>query len=98
MAPKLDCVARATGYEIARKANMPLGGHDWNGDWNSVCRDKNDARRLPSDIIKRIAAQKDVQLAPTGIRIIGAVFCGNNSSAALPYSIILGLSHRHLRS
>jgi len=67
-------------------------------DWNSVCRDKNDARRLPSDIIKRIAAQKDVQLAPTGIRIIGAVFCGNNSSAALPYSIILGLSHRHLRS
>ena len=92
MAPKLDCVARATGYEIARKAN-----NDWNGDWNSVCRDKNDARRLPSDIIKRIAAQKDVQLAPTGIRIIGAVFCGNNSSAALPYSIILGL-HRHLRS
>ena len=68
MAPKLDCVARTTGDDIVEKANMPLGKIDWSGDWNSVCQDKNDGRRLPSDIIKRIAAHNDVRPAPTGIR------------------------------
>jgi hypothetical protein len=44
-----------------------------------ACADKENAskdrRRLPGDAIKRIATQKDVPLPPTGIRIIGAIFC-----------------------
>jgi hypothetical protein len=100
MAPKLSCVARTTGDEIAGKANMPLGKHGWNGDWNSICQDKSDPRRLPANIIKRIAAEKDVRPAPTGIRIIGAVFCGSNGDSAaldlagleLAYSVVIDRS------
>jgi len=108
MVPKLRCVTRKSSTEIAEKENMPL--HQ--GDWNSVCQDKNDPRRLPADIIKRIDAHKDVRPAPTGIRIIGAVFCGSdpdktaldlagldlNYSVALDRSVINGdLNARNLR-
>ena len=71
MVPKLDCVPRLTGDALAKKAHMPLGAPGWSGDWNEVCRSESDPRRLPGSIIKRIAAQKEAAIAPTGIRIIG---------------------------
>jgi hypothetical protein len=83
MAPAVDCVARQMGGAIAARAGMPLVERDWSGDWDSVCRDANDSRRLPSNIVKRIAAQKEVTIAPSGIRIVGAVFCGGPQAAAL---------------
>jgi hypothetical protein len=103
MAPKLDCVARQDGAgssdKIARQAHMPLGARDWDGDWDKVCADGTDPRRLPANAIKRIAAHKAAQVAPSGIRIIGAVFCGAPQSAALdlagldlPYSLVIDRS------
>jgi hypothetical protein len=103
MAPKLACVARQAGPDsadsIADKAHMPLGRRGWDGDWDKVCADKNDPRRLPADVIKRIAANKDAQIAPSGIRIIGAVFCGTPHGGALdlagldlPYSLVIDRS------
>jgi hypothetical protein len=65
------CVNRGRGDETAKQANMPLG----EGDWDKACQDKDDPRRLPADVIKRIAAQKEMQIAPSGIRILGAIFC-----------------------
>jgi hypothetical protein len=67
--PALACVDRGQGDEIAFREKMPLG----DGNWDKVCEDKNDRRRLPADVIKRIATEK--QIAPTGIRLLGAVFC-----------------------
>jgi hypothetical protein len=55
-------------------------------------RHATDPRRLPSETIKRIAEQKETPLAPTGIRIIGAVFCRdevNLSDLDLPYPLVL---------
>ena len=77
MAPKLVCVARRAGPDsaasIAERAHMPLGERGWDGDWDKVCADASDPRRLPADVIKRIAANKDAQIAPSGIRIIAIV-------------------------
>jgi hypothetical protein len=103
MSPVLACVTRqhgpSSGDSIARRANMPLGESHWDGDWDKVCADKNDPRRLPADVIKRIASTRDEQVAPTGIRIIGAVFCGEQHWAALdlagldlPYSLVIDRS------
>jgi hypothetical protein len=83
MVPQLDCVSRLRGDALAQEAQMPLGAPGWNGDWDEVCRNESDPRRLPANIIKRIAAQKEVPIAPTGIRIIGAVFCGDPNTAGL---------------
>ena len=83
MVPQLDCVSRLRGDALAQEAQMPLGAPGWNGDWDEVCRNESDPRRLPANIIKRIAAQKEVSIAPTGIRIIGAVFCGDPNTAGL---------------
>src|SRR5262245_21597921 len=83
MVPQLDCVSRLRGGPLAQEAHMPLGAPGWNGDWDEVCRNESDPRRLPATIIKRIAAQKEVSIAPTGIRIIGAVFCGDPNAAGL---------------
>jgi hypothetical protein len=99
MVPQLDCVSRLRGGALAQEAHMPLGGPGWNGDWDEVCRNESDPRRLPATIIKRIAAQKEVPIAPTGIRIIGAVFCGDPNTAGLdlagldlPYSLVIDRS------
>ena len=83
MVPQLDCVSRLRGSALAQEAHMPLGAPGWNGDWDEVCRNEIDPRRLPATIIKRIAAQKEVSIAPTGIRIIGAVFCGDPNGVGL---------------
>jgi hypothetical protein len=103
MAPALACVPRqdgpGNGDKIAKQAHMPLGERERDGDWDKVCADSSDPRRLPSDAIKRIAAHKAAQVAPSGIRIIGAVFCGAPDSAALdlagldlPYSLVIDRS------
>src|SRR5262245_48784812 len=92
LAPKLDCVPYAKGEEIARKAKMPLGEPGTN--WDEVCRNKDDPRRLSPDLIKRIAAQKESPIAPSGIRILGGVFCGSLDLVGLdlPYSLVIDRS------
>src|SRR5262245_34872639 len=56
------CVDRGRGDEMAKQANMQLG----EGDWAKTCQDKDDPRRLPANVIKRIAAQKEMEIAPSG--------------------------------
>src|SRR5262245_48255192 len=66
MAPKLTCVARqdgpGSGDKIAKQAHMPLGERNWDGNWDKVCADSSDPRRLPANVIKRITAHKSVQV------------------------------------
>jgi hypothetical protein len=88
MVPQFHCEAYSVGAGFAQSEEMPLGLPD--ADRNQVCRDKSDPRRLSGDIIKRIAARKDA-IAPSGIRIIGGIFCGDIDLVGLdlPYSIVV---------
>jgi hypothetical protein len=88
MVPQFHCEAYGVGAGFAQSEKMPLGLPDAN--WNEVCRNKDDPRRLPGDLIKRIAARKDA-IAPSGIRIIGGIFCGDIDLVGLdlPYSVVL---------
>jgi hypothetical protein len=88
MVPQFHCEAYGVGAGFAQSDDMPVGLPDAN--WNEVCRSKDDPRRLPGDIIKRIAAHKDA-IAPSGIRIIGGIFCGDIDLVGLdlPYSVVL---------
>ncbi len=88
MVPHFHCEAYGVGAGFAQSEKMPLGLPDAN--WNEVCRNKDDPRRLPGDIIKRIAARKDA-IAPSGIRIIGGIFCGDIDLVGLdlPYSVVV---------
>jgi hypothetical protein len=97
LASSPTCVPRAAGIDKALDAGMPLGG----GDWDAVCHNERDPRRLPGDAIKQIASRLPAAVAPTGIRVIGAVFCGDLdrppdsrvgldlAGLDLPYSLIL---------
>jgi hypothetical protein len=89
MAPKPECKPYGEGNKTAEKDKMPFGARD--GNWEQICQGKDEPRRLPSDTIKRIAAQKDTAIAPSGIRIIGAVFCSGIDLVGLdlPYSIVI---------
>lgn len=92
-APKPDCVPYLKGADVAAtKAKMPLGEAGTN--WDEICRTKDEPRQLRPDVIKRIAVQKDVAIAPTGIRIIGAVFCSGLDLVGLdlPYSLVIDRS------
>ncbi len=88
MVPQFHCEAYGVGAGFAQSGEMPLGLPDAN--WNEVCRNKDDPRHLPGDIIKRLAARKDA-IAPSGIRIIGGIFCGDIDLVGLdlPYSIVV---------
>ena len=88
MVPQFHCEAYDVGAGFAQSEKMPLELPD--ADWNQVCRSKDDPRRLPGDIIKRIAAHKDA-IAPSGIRIIGGIFCGDIDLVGLdlPYSVVI---------
>jgi hypothetical protein len=88
MVPQFHCEAYGVGAGFAQSEKMPLGLPDAN--WNEVCRNKDDPRHLPGDIIKRIAARKDA-IAPSGIRIVGGIFCGDIDLVGLdlPYSVIV---------
>jgi hypothetical protein len=58
-----------------------------------ICASEADQRRVPPDLIKLLAKQK-TDIAPTGIRIVGAVFCETLDLVGLdvPYSIVLDRS------
>jgi hypothetical protein len=89
MSATVQCVPRGTGSDLAESAGTPLGV-----DAEAVCRDRNDARVLPGDTVKRIAADARHHVAPSGIRIIGAVFCEALDLVGLdlPYSLVLDRS------
>jgi hypothetical protein len=60
-----------------------------------VCKDPADRRRLNADAIKRIALKEDTHaVAPSGIRIIGAIFCDQLDLVGLElrYSLVLDRS------
>jgi hypothetical protein len=88
MVPHFHCEAYGVGAGFAQSEKMPVELSD--ADWNEVCRNKDDPRHLPGDIIKRIAARKDA-IAPSGIRIIGGIFCGDIDLVGLdlPYSVVI---------
>ena len=87
---KSSCEPYGTGSSFAK--NMPTGARD--GTWRESCQRKDDPRNLPVDIVKRIIAQKSAVIAPTGIRIIGAVFCDGLDLVGvdLPYSLVFDRS------
>ena len=90
MAPELRCVDRQKGDHIAEgEGGMPLREKNW----DEVCKNEHDPRRLPEDAIKRIS--KNGNIAPSGIRIIGAVFCDGVDLVGLnlPYSLVLDRSY-----
>lgn len=88
MTPSPVCVPRQAGSAMAERAGMPLGERDW----SKVCGNGDDPRKLPRDTVKRLARQADI--APSGIRIIGALFCDGLDLAGvdLPYSLVLDRS------
>ncbi|MBV8745906.1 MAG: hypothetical protein JO134_12785 [Xanthobacteraceae bacterium] len=88
MVPQFHCEAYGVGAGFAQGEEMPLGLPD--ADWNQVCRNKDDPRRLSGDIIKRIVARKEA-IAPSGIRIMGGIFCGDIDLVGLdlPYSVVI---------
>jgi hypothetical protein len=87
MTPKLECVNRNTGDSKIEKEGMPLAEKNW----DEVC-ERKDPRRLPADIVKHIV--KEAQIAPSGIRILGAVFCDGLDLVGVdvPYSLVLDRS------
>ncbi len=87
MTPKLECVDRNAGDPKAEKEGMPLAEKNW----DEVC-ERKDPRRLPADIVKHIV--KEEQIASSGIRIIGAVFCDGLDlvGVEVPYSLVLDRS------
>jgi hypothetical protein len=87
--PEDPCVGRSAGASIARAGGMPF-----EVDIAAMCRDRNDPRALSGDVIKRLARQADLPIAPSGIRIIGAVFCGDVDLVGLElnYSLVLDYS------
>lgn len=91
MVPKPEdrCVERSAGAPIARAAGMPF-----EVDVAAVCGNQNDPRALSGDVIKRLARQADQPIAPSGIRISGAVFCGEVDLVGLElnYSLVLDYS------
>jgi hypothetical protein len=79
----------------------------FNFDLNQACANLDDQRHLPPDIIKKIVSQKETSVAPSGIRIIGAVFCKSLDLVGLeiPYSLVIdrsifakGISARSFRT
>ena len=89
VAPRPECRSYGEGAAIAEASSIPFGARE--GDWDRICQANDDPRRLAPDAIKRIATQKDIAIAPTGIRIIGAVFCRGVDLVGLdlPYSIVI---------
>jgi hypothetical protein len=59
----------------------------------SICQDPRDLRRLSANAIKLVARQKD-RINPTGIRVIGGVYCKQLDLIGLdlPYSLVLDRS------
>jgi hypothetical protein len=85
---QLKCVAPQQGGNVMD--GIPLT----NNDVTAICGDNANPRRLSADLIKRLAAQKPRAIAPTGIRILGGVFCEGLDLVGLdiPYSLVLDYS------
>ena len=90
MAPKMDCLAFQTGGKALEDADIPVKGTDV----AAICRDMQNPRRLSADVIKRLAAQREHPIAPSGIRILAGVFCDGLDLVGLDiqYSLILDYS------
>jgi hypothetical protein len=88
MEPEATCKPYEQGHKVLDQAAIPLS------ETGAICQDKDDPRRLSADIIKRIAAQTTYTIAPSGIRILGGVFCGGLDLVGLDlaYSLILDYS------
>jgi hypothetical protein len=76
-------------FQNEKSAPKLLLGKD--EDVEKICNDPNDQRRLSSNAIKKIAAQK---IDPLGIRIVGAIFCESVDLAGLDlqYSVVMDFS------
>ena len=59
-----------------------------------VCQDPQDQRRLSGNAIKAIAREHQSSVDPTGIRMLGAVFCDTLDLIGLdlPYSLVIDKS------
>jgi hypothetical protein len=84
------CVPRGRGGRLAQQSGMPY----LIADIAAACRDPGDQRHLNGDVVKRVlqmAEQKSLPIAPTGIRIIGGLFCTEVDIVGLdlPYSLVL---------
>jgi hypothetical protein len=87
-----ECVKRNTGNKTARATGMPFGVENP----AVVCDNEEnpDQRRLSGDTVIRVlqlATKLARPIAPSGIRIVGAIFCGelDLTGLDLPYSLIL---------
>jgi hypothetical protein len=89
MVPQLHCVAYETGHKEPAIQNIQL-----KTDIDPICQNASHPRRLSADVIKRLAVQKEMPVAPSGIRILGAVFCETVDLVGLdlPYSLVLDSS------
>jgi hypothetical protein len=89
LAPELHCVPYEAGHKELEGQDIQL-----KTDVEPICRDAHHPRRLPANVVKRLAAQKETPIAPSGIRILGAVFCEDLDLVGLdiPYSLVLDSS------
>ena len=97
------CIPWSQNAAPALNPELPFNlDHD---ELDKICHD-NDRRSLPPDIIKKIVARASELIGPTGIRLIGGVYCDRLDLAGLnlPYSLILdkaifrkGIAARNLR-
>jgi hypothetical protein len=95
--PARACYERESGKEIVAGGQFKMPQAE--EDWDKVCRNAQDPRWLPANAIKRLVAQGHI--APSGIRILGAVFCDparpdDHTAVALdlaglnlPYSLVI---------
>ena len=84
------CETRGRGSRLAQESGMPY----MIADIPAACQDPAERRRVNGDVVKRVvqmAQQKSLPIAPTGIRIIGALFCTELDVVGLdlPYSLVL---------
>jgi hypothetical protein len=88
MNPDAQCVQYEKGGSVLGNARIPLN------ETGAICQNENDPRRLSPDVVKRVAAQKAHAIAPTGIRILGGVFCKGLDlvGLSLTYSLVLDRS------
>lgn len=98
-APGVVCATPKKGGDFldrneadAEKRNLYMHPHKL--DPLKTCEDHNDPRILGGDIIKVLVRQAEKDIDPTGIRIIGAIFCSylDLNGLDIPYSLVLDRS------
>jgi hypothetical protein len=83
----VQCAAFGKGAKLLER------GAPKNVDVASACNDPADLRKLPGNAVK-VLAKHTSRIDPTGIRVIGAIFCQNLDLIGLdlPYSLVLDKS------